>query len=174
MSDAGDHHLGEDLAAMADGGRDLSPEKKLELERHIESCAICKAAISQARLVLKTVDVVRRAPEPSSSFDASLFSRLDAVDREVRGSIWEKIRELFTLPKIGVAVAAAAALILGIVFFEQDRRSPEDLLTPELAQNLEGFMIADELELYQDLELAENFDVLEDLEAIEAMDGEQG
>lgn len=173
MSDVLDHHLGEDLAAMADGGRSLQDARKLELERHVEDCAVCRTAIASAKLVLETVDATRPL-EPSKSFDSALFAKLDALDQQSRVSIWDRLRELFTLPKIGVAMAAAAALVLAVVFFEQDRRSPEQFLTADVAQNLEGLAVAEDLDLYRDLELVENLDVLDDLDAINAMDGEAG
>ena len=169
MSEGLDHHLGEDLAAMADGGRGLAAERRLELERHVEGCAACRTALASAKLVLKTVDAARVELDPSKRFDAALFARLDAVDRASR-----RPRVWFALPRIGLAFAAAAAVVLAVVFFEQDARSPEQFLTVEVAQNLEGMAVAEELDLYRDLEVVENLDVLDDLEAIEAIDGEAG
>jgi hypothetical protein len=176
MSEKLDHHLGEDLAAMAEGGASLPEAKKLELERHIEGCAACKTAIASAKLVLDAVDAVR-PPDPSTSFDHALFARLDAIDRRAASpGFWERVRELFTLPKLGAAVAAVAVLVLGLVFYDPDidQVAPEKLLTRDVAENLDGLAFAEDLEVLQELDVVEDLDVLEDLEVIEMIDGEAG
>lgn len=159
MSDVFDHHLGEELAAHADG-RPLSPE----LEQHVTTCSECQAAVRSARWVLKTVDA-HKPPLPSPGFDAALFARLDAIDRAERVPWLERLRAFFSLPKLGLIAAVAACAVLLLVFNER-----EPALTPELAQNLDSFAIVEDLELYQDFEVAENLDVLDDLEAIAAID----
>lgn len=166
MSDTFDHHLGEELAAYADG-QPLSAE----LEHHLTTCSDCQAALASARWVLKTVDA-NKPPLPSPGFDAAMFARLEAIDRAESAPWLERLRAFFTLPKLGLVAAAAAVVVL--LVFAGGGSSPEHLLTPDVAQNLDSFALAEDLDLYRDLELAENLDELDDLEAIEAMDALEG
>src|SRR5688572_4286094 len=104
MTEKMEHHLGEDLAAMADEGRGLAPLRREELAKHVSDCAECRAALRSAKLVLEAVEA-DRPPEPSPAFDRALFARLDALDREApRATLLQRLAELFTFPRLGAAV----------------------------------------------------------------------
>jgi hypothetical protein len=168
-----DHHLGEDLLAMAEGGAGLSPARKVDLEAHLATCAECQAAIASAKLVLRVVDA-HPVDEPSPAFDRALFARLDEIDRRV--PFLQRVKDFFTVPKIGFAFAAgAAAAALAVAVIYVDNRHPNDsAMTVELAMNLEGLRVAENLDLYKNLEVIENLDVLDDLDAIQALEEEPG
>lgn len=172
-----DHHLGEDLAAVAEGGGTA------EQQAHVATCTECQMAVRSAKLVFAAVAQVE-APVLSDSFDRAMSARLDAIDalekRLPQESSWlDRWREFFTLPKLGFAVAGVAIVLFAVMFFfEEGRRSPEQLLTAELAQNLDELALIEDIELYENLEIVEDLDVIEDLgdlEALEALEnGEPG
>jgi anti-sigma factor RsiW len=74
------HHLGEDLAAMADGGTGLDPLKTAELEAHITDCAACRSALAETRRIFSALSSTPTL-EPSSGFDRGLFAKIEAIDR---------------------------------------------------------------------------------------------
>jgi hypothetical protein len=173
-----DHHLGEDLALVAEGGG--TPE----LREHAGGCAACQAAIVSTQMIYAAVAKIA-PPDPSASFDAAMRGRLDAIDalESVRGpqtlSLFERLGELFTLPRLGFAVAGVALVLISVMFFfEEGRREPEQLLTAELVENIDELAFVEDFELYESLEIVEDLDVIEDLgdlEALEALEnGEPG
>src|SRR6185503_13566005 len=133
-----EHHLDEDLAAMADDGRGLSRERKAELERHVADCAHCRAALASARLVLSTVDA-QKPLEPSEAFNRALFARLDALDQAGKKTFSERLRELFTLPRVGIAMAAAASIAVAVVVYR-----PSDDVAVAPTSDVEELAIADD------------------------------
>jgi hypothetical protein len=150
-----EHHLGEDLAAMAGGGRGLEAAKKAELERHVDGCAACRAALVSARMVLETVDAAR-PPAPSEGFDRALFARLDALDRIERPGLLEQLRAWFSVPRMAAVAAVAAGITVGVITL---RGPSEDLDQAEVARELEGLAVADDLELYRDLDVIEEMEI---------------
>lgn len=160
-----EHHLGEDLLAMAEGGASLSLARREELQLHLDSCAACQAAVAETRRVLLMVEKLPMV-EPSPAFARALSLRLDQLDAEAQDAFWARLKATLTLPRLAGAMALAAAAVLGVL-----------LLRPasEPTESLEVLEVAEHLELYQDLEVLEDLDVLEDLEAIEALEpGEPG
>lgn len=180
MNQGFDHHFGEDLAAMADEGRGLSADRRDDLLRHAADCEECRAALASAKLVLSAVGQVRE-PEPSSAFDGQLFSRIDALDREARNALaqpgfWDRVKELFTLPRVGALVATAAGVAAFVILGAPDRTGPGPndnplaQVPPEVAREIDGLAMAEDLDLYRDLDIADELELLEDLEAIEAIE----
>jgi hypothetical protein len=168
-----DHHLGENLALVVEGGSGLDPARKAEIDQHVAGCPSCQAAIASAAAVFETVGK-RSLPEPSAGFDRALFARLDAIDRQQGGSLFERVRALFTLPRVAFA-AAAIAVIIGVIIVRPRPKDTFPSVPIELAQNLEGLRVAEDLDLLRDLDVVENLDVLDDLDVIRSMeDGEAG
>lgn len=181
------HHLGEELVAMADGGRGLSPERREELAQHAAGCAECREALRSAAIVLAAVDL-EPPLEPSPGFDAALQARLDAIDRAEaaaaprranRPSPWQWLADLLQPPQWALAGAAAATIVgaLYLTLHTPERgpvgRDDEALAgaAPELVNNLGALVIAEDLELYEELEVVEeDLDVLADLEVIRSLD----
>ena len=107
-------------------------------------------------------------PEPSPGFDAAMYAKLDALDApaEAKQSAWSRILAAFTGPRIGFALAAAAAITFAVLVYR-----PAEPPGPALfAQSPDTLEIVEDLELYRDFELIDHLDVLEDLDVIEGMD----
>ncbi len=102
--------------------------------------------------------------EPSPGFDARMRARLDAID--ARRPWWQSVVEIFTLPRVSIGAAAAAASLLAFVVLSGPRYEAP---APGLA-SAEALDIAEDLELYENYELIEDLDVLDDLELIETLD----
>ncbi|MCK6549680.1 zf-HC2 domain-containing protein, partial [Myxococcota bacterium] len=129
MSHEHDVHVGEDLAALADGGEGLTPERRRALEAHVATCAACASALASAQLVLRTIDDVLTPPEPSQAFDARLFQALDEVDRrlarEARApSLFERLAAVFTVPRLAAIAGAAAAVAVAVVLTRGPAHAP--------------------------------------------------
>jgi hypothetical protein len=92
-----EHHLGEDLAALASPpgtALELPSARRSELEAHLADCPACQAALADARRIFQVLD---REPvaEPSARFDAALMERLDGIDRARRADgesgLWARL-----------------------------------------------------------------------------------
>jgi hypothetical protein len=109
--------------------------------------------------------------EPSAGFDRDLFRRLDAADAEAAGTPWARLRAWWTAPRLGLALAAAVAVLLAV-----GRVAPQDAPGgpgPALLAQAESLELAQDLELYENLDVVEVMDVLDDLEVIESL-GDEG
>jgi anti-sigma factor RsiW len=175
MTEREQHHLGEDLAAMVDGGASLSDARRQELESHLESCVVCRGAIEQARTALDLLS--GPGIEPSQGFDRALYARLDAIDEKQASSLSARLARFFTPPRVLTAAAAAAA-VFAIVHYPRKvdppgTAGPQEPSVESLAQ-VEVLEMAEDLELYENLDVVSELDVLEDLEVIEALEVEKG
>ena len=98
--------------------RDLSPEERSRIERHLEACAPCGSELREFRA---TVSLLRRLPEPEhpSGLAESVMAR---VARD--GSRPARVRSLLrraTEPRFALPLAAG---ISGLFFlFQTDDRS---------------------------------------------------
>jgi anti-sigma factor RsiW len=174
MSRAG--HLGENLAALALGGTLLAPERRAELERHLDGCGECQRALAEAKKIFAALAEIP-AVEPGAGFDRALREKLDAIDGAAEDTIWARFRRLLTVPNVAAAGFAAAAMAIAVVAI----RGPQDPSEPppEIAENVllsgegdEGLEIAENLELLRDLDVIEDLDVADDLEVISMVEGE--
>lgn len=181
-----EHHLGEDLAAMAEGGTSLDADRRAELQRHVATCDACKSAIAGCRLVFRAMAETPRV-EPSNLFDERLFARLDAIDRggssaasegafrPTLGALVHRVAAFFTLPRVGLAAAAAT---LGVVFLlsvqpKIERTVPDPVMhevARDLATDPTSLELAEHLELAENLELLRDYEIIEDLDALEELD----
>ena len=184
-----DHHLGEDLAAMAAEGAGLSQETVARHREHLSSCGACQKALAEAQAVFRALEALPVA-EPSSGFDRALFARLDREDASgpVVGGVnppagaiaslnaslsWlERLGERLFGPGrgslgFGLAGAGALGVVLlagGLALRPGNEPAPAEVA---VAADLE---LAENLELYQNLDLLDDLDVADDLDLIEAMD----
>lgn len=173
MSD--DHHLGEDLVALA-----LDDEAALARHAsHLEGCADCRRALEESRRVMIALAIPAEAP--SAAFDRGVWARLDAVDAEARGSWWATLfgggagggRPWLGWAGAGAGVAACAA-VLAVVLLRGPSGAPGE---PESGADevralasVEDVELTENLELLDDLDLVEALDAIEDLEVIETLD----
>ena len=175
MSTSTSHHLGEDLSAMADGGAALEPAKRAELTAHVAGCAACQQAIAEAQQIFSALEA-QPALEPSSSFDRSLFAKLDAADAAAQPSLLARLKAWLQPPQIFVGAAMAAAAAAALVIWAP---APTPALSEQpalmvLASGEDVLDVAENLELLEDLELFEQLDALEDLDVIEQLELEAG
>jgi hypothetical protein len=193
-----EHHLGEDLAAMADGGRGLADARRLELEQHVAACADCRAAVASAQVVLRAVDE-RVEAAPSESFDRALSARLDALDRAAhdpeaaRSSgarhatgrraglagrlparlatrLAARLAAWVQMPRFVLAGAAAALLVAVVVvrLIAGGAGATDGANGGPVPELAAG--ADEELEVLAELELFEELDVVEDLDVIEELE----
>lgn len=162
-----EHHLGEDLASFAAGGAELPESRRRELEEHVASCAACRRAIAESKLIFSALE--SPALEPSSNFNRALFARLDAIDAEAPW--WSRLTAWFTPQRASLAMAAAVVVLL-VVIGAQPVVQPEDT-SPELAFDPESIELAENLELLQDFEVVDNLDVIDDLDLLAQVDEEE-
>lgn len=168
MSD--DHHLGEDLAALALGDTALREKH----QAHLASCAACRRAVAEAEHVMVALALPVEAP--SAAFDRALWARLDAEDAAERGSWRGRWRAWWSTPArawgLGVAgVALAGVIAVLVVPALREPSAPSSEVIQALAA-VDDVDLAENLELLEDMELVEDLDAIEDLEAIEALDPE--
>ncbi len=184
-----DHHLGEDLAAMAAEGAGLTPETLARHREHLAACASCQKALAEAQAVFRVLEALPAA-EPSSGFDRALFARLDQEDalsgaiapaagfipprtgRDSSKSWLERLGERLFGPgrgSLGFALAGAGALGVVLLAGGLTLRSGNEPAPAEVAVAAD-LELAENLELYQNLDLLDDLDVADDLDLIEAMD----
>lgn len=164
-----DHHLGEDLAAMAAEGAGLNADTVARHREHLRSCAACQKALAEAQAVFRVLEALPAA-EPSSGFDRALFARLDQEDSSK--SWLERLGERLFGPgrgSLGFALAGAGALGVVLLAGGLTLRSGNEPAPAEVAVAAD-LELAENLELYQNLDLLDDLDVADDLDLIEAMD----
>ena len=145
----------EDLGEWARGA--LSPDRSLEIDAHLTSCADCRAEADQEQALVDLLGMYE-SEDPGPGFEASVMER---IDREDRGG---RTRGLRLAAVLGAGLAAAAAALLLV------QQPGQEVGAGPRAEEIA--MIRD-LELYENLELVEMLDVLGDLEAIEALPEEE-
>jgi len=170
MSPSEEHHLQDDLEAMADGGRALSPARREALQQHIDSCQACQAALHDTQAALAALN--SEDLQPSEGFDAALYAKLDAIDAEQPSSFWANFRHWLTPPRL-YALGAVAAVTLVVIAASQSGGLSEPETSAPLAQ-AELLDLVQDQQMYESLELLRDLDMLEDLEVIEALDLEEG
>lgn len=109
------------------------------VERHIESCAACRARVAEFRGVWSALDEAP-ALEPSPSFDARLRQRIAA---EPRRSAW--LGWLRPWPRLALATALIALLAVWVAapLVEAPRQDDTTAVT-NLQQDIEDYdMLAD-------------------------------
>ncbi len=173
MSPRDEHHLQDDLEAMADGGHALSPARREALQQHIDSCGACQSALQNTQAALAALH--SEGLQPSAGFDAALYAKLDAIDAiDAQGpaSFWASVRQFLTPPRI-YALGAVAAVTLVVIAASQPWHNAGPEAPAPLAQ-AELLELARDQQMYESLELLRDLDMLEDLEVIEALDLEEG
>ena len=130
----------------------LKEGERLEVEKHLASCAACRRRVNEFRAVSSLLDELP-VIEPSPAFDLRVHARVAAIP--VKQSWWA-----WFMPAPRVAIAAAA-LVLATVWVGT-RPSP----APQIAQ--------DDIPVLENLDVLSNFDVLTELpQPAQADDGSQ-
>lgn len=124
----------------------LPPDEAGEVRRHVDSCAPCA---EELRLLEAGTSIVARLPavEPRPGFAARAAARAAELRPRPIGAPWWR-----WAVGGGLAAAAAAAALL--------------IARPALHANGEELLLAQRLELFEDLNVVQNQDALRDLEIV--------
>jgi anti-sigma factor RsiW len=92
----------------------LDAERRIELDRHVESCVECRRLVDAQRAVFSALDEWK-APEVSSDFDQKLYARIASE----KPSFWRRWLPVTPIvwwkPVLPVAVAALALSAVFVV-----------------------------------------------------------
>lgn len=131
----------------------LKESERLEVEKHLATCATCRLRVNEFRAVSSLLDELP-VIEPSPAFDLRVHARVAALP--VKQSWWAGF-----LPAPRVAIAAAMLLLATV--WVGTRPNPQ----PQIAQ--------DDMPVLENLDVLSNFDVLSELPPpVQADDGGQG
>lgn len=128
---------------------ELDPDDRQQIEKHLEHCVDCRAALEQIKTSLAAVPTVRLELDVAEKqrFSAQVVTKMVARRR------WAK-------PVWGSALAASGALVLAFILMPGVQKQPKNISTPALA----------ELEMLEQLDLLQDFDVLQDFELLETLE----
>ena len=130
----------------------LKESERLEVEKHLATCAACRLRVNEFRAVSSLLDELP-VIEPSPAFDLRVHARVAALP--VKRSWWAAF-----LPAPRVAIAASA-LVLATVWVGT-RPNP----APQIAQ--------EDIPVLENLDVLSNFDLLTELpQPVPADDGGQ-
>ena len=130
----------------------LKENERLEVEKHLATCAACRLRVNEFRAVSSLLDELP-VIEPSPAFDLRVLARVAAVP--VKQSWWAAF-----LPAPRVAMAAAMLLLATV--WVGTRPNP----APQIAQ--------EDIPVLENLDVLSNFDVLTELpQPVQADDGGQ-
>jgi anti-sigma factor RsiW len=119
----------------------LKESERLEVEKHLATCAACRLRVNEFRAVSSLLDELPMI-EPSPAFDLRVHARVAALP--VKPSWWA-----WFMPAPRVAIAAAM-LLLATVWVGTRSNNP-----PQIAQ--------DDIPVLENLDVLSNFDVLTEL-----------
>jgi len=137
------------------------------VERHLEGCAECRAALADFRTLLASV-ARHPAPVPTLAwprYRAELRHRLELEAGRRRWSWWR--RPFPIAVSAGLAAAVLALVILAPSAWRDERR-------PRTVDALSGFeeaVLGTRLDLLRQYPIVERLDMLEDLDVIRQLDG---
>ncbi len=138
------------LSAFIDS--ELSLEKAAKVQSHLETCKYCR---SQWQALVNTDKFLQDMEEiePTYDFETTFWEKVnDIEDKKVQ---WSFLNLLFSGWR---PYAATAAVLVFVIVFILNYRSP--VYSPE------DMIIADHLELFQDLEVIDRLDLLENIDII--------
>jgi len=144
----------------------MSGEEARVVRLHLASCAACASSLSLSEKI-EMLPALDETIEPSEHFDAAFRARLQrrkrsmspVLSKEEREGAWPFLRRPWRLAAVG---ALAALLVVGIfVRHLGDEANPPG--------NLSDRVIAENLNLLEDMAVINNLDLLENFDAIEEM-----
>jgi hypothetical protein len=146
MPDRG--HIADRLAAWMAG--DLTDQEAVEVREHLASCRACSEERDLVQQAMAMVPPLGRV-EPRPGFAVRVGAL--AAERRPRpiGAPWWRWA-------FGGGLAAAAAAVAVLVVVPATRKAPPD-----------DVMLAQRLELFEDLNVVQNQDALEDLDVVEVL-----
>ncbi len=127
----------------------LKEGERLEVEKHISTCAPCRLRVEEFRAVTGLLDELPLL-EPSPEFDTRVHA-LVAAEPEPKASWWEWLR-------VPPRVALVASLLLVMAVYLGYRSAP---VQPSMAN--------DDQAMLQDLSVLEDHDVLQNFEPLKEL-----
>jgi len=144
---------------------ELSPQVRLEWEKHLEGCRPCYQERTQLLHLLKNVN--EAVPEPSLSHEdaSALYNAITGkLKEEHRGKT--RRRKSFFDGYIKPIHALAACCLLIVVFGWFGLRGPQQVTRVETISELGG----QEQVIVREIDLLENLDLLEEMDTLEKLD----
>ena len=118
----------------------LSPEERAELDQHASSCPECRGLLAMQAML--DDDVPNDVPEVSADFDARLYARMQAEQKQW----WQRF-----LWRPAVPLAAAAAILT--VMLVVNSRAPKQPSDEPKQARVDGFEIEQLEQALDDLDL---------------------
>jgi anti-sigma factor RsiW len=149
--------LAENLTAYIDG--ELSELDAKRVEEALKSDAELSKLEQQLRATVTAVEKLE-TPQASQALRREVLNRLDTPP-----TAFEKLKALFTLPRLVpvAGLAAALAVTIGVMTRKTSERPPLDAETLEVAQNME---VIEDMDIIG-LESADDLDVIASLHELE-------
>lgn len=166
--------FGEDVSAHRDG--ELTGEARSAFDAHLPACDACRSALDLLEQLDRELDAMPR-PEPPADFERRFWERIEQLEapaqevpRSGRVRAWlEALRSNVSAPTrvewlVPAGAAAALAIALLVAFPRTQEPAPVDR-DWALASDADGFelVLAEDPELFRDLELLEVWDGLEEI-----------
>jgi anti-sigma factor RsiW len=138
----------------------LKAGERLEMEKHLASCATCTLRVNEFRAVSSLLDELP-VIEPSPAFDIRVRARVAAEPAKQSWWAW-----MVPSPR----VAFAAAMLALAIFWIGLKQGP---LPPELDGPQADMQMMNDLPVLEDHDVLSNFEPLKDLPApVQAEDGD--
>ena len=120
-------------AKSSDSG--LSPEGRAEFEAHLAGCEACRASLRAAEAALSALDdlLSPEAAPPDKAGDGSIDRALAAMRRGEGAAKARRRRQRILWPALTVGFAAAAALLVALLFGRGSPPAPAPARTRMLA-----------------------------------------
>lgn len=137
----------------------LKEGERLEMEKHLETCAACRLRVNEFRAVSGLLDELP-VIEPSAAFDVRVRARVAA--EPVKQSWWKVF-----LPSPRVAFAASMLLLLTVwISYKPEPALPFDVKEADM-------QMMQDMSVLEDHDVISNFEPLRDLPApVQATDTE--
>ncbi len=153
----------DDIVAYLDG--ELTAPERLHLTEHLQMCAQCRRELDELRLLQEAMPVWEQL-EPTQHFERTFWSKIESYKQSQKpvrrnAGIFEVIRCLLS-ERFGVASAlafAACLLVVSLWTFRAPRQSTDADLK-----------IAQDMELFLNMDIIEKSDALEHFEIISMLD----
>jgi len=124
----------------------------------MENCPACRKEFDMLKALNRVVNALPEI-EPSADFEKSLFKRIEALEN--RQSVWQTILTFFRFSfRSQLAAAAIIIIITAGIFLNQASLEP----------GVEDLLIAENFELFDNLDMISQLDLLENWEEITELD----
>jgi len=156
-----DCHYKQELAAFAD--RELSARDTERISAHLNECEDCREELKRLRHTDRLLIELPAMP-PSEDFDRSFWQKVDEIEEKKEDRLCSRLLVFGWRPYM--AMASVGLLVIGLLNYYPFPFSVEP--------NPEARLIAENLELYENMEIIDKLDLLENWETIMSLLPEEG